>query len=229
MGCDDSYKQHTAVRKNFNPRTHRGVRLYHLNLLHSQAIFQSTHPSWGATIKNSKAYIYCKISIHAPIVGCDNLFPVFTQTTSLFQSTHPSWGATFLVLEISTFFKISIHAPIVGCDAFAPLNNDVSSSFQSTHPSWGATCSLVTIETTSGISIHAPIVGCDGGETIWITYHIIFQSTHPSWGATESSDILFAITDDFNPRTHRGVRPSSRLTRAREFLISIHAPIVGCD
>ena len=79
---------------NFNPRTHRGVRLpfgiYH----YSYALFQSTHPSWGATSKNYDVkndidgfqsthpswgatnshlmkHMRERISIHAPIVGCD--------------------------------------------------------------------------------------------------------------------------------------------------------------
>ena len=34
---------------------------------------------------------------------------------------------------------------------------------------------------------------------------------------------------DFNPRTHRGVRPLSQWTKEDIIEISIHAPIVGCD
>ena len=55
--------------------------------------FQSTHPSWGATIALT-----------------------FQFSRLRFQSTHPSWGATtprFIAIQ-SDF--ISIHAPIVGCD-----------------------------------------------------------------------------------------------------------------
>ena len=33
--------------------------------------FQSTHPSWGATLYNAEIDDNKKISIHAPIVGCD--------------------------------------------------------------------------------------------------------------------------------------------------------------
>ena len=38
---------------NFNPRTHRGVRLFTLLFTHYHYVFQSTHPSWGATL-----YVY---------------------------------------------------------------------------------------------------------------------------------------------------------------------------
>ena len=33
----------------FNPRTHRGVRPQVYSLEHHSRLFQSTHPSWGAT------------------------------------------------------------------------------------------------------------------------------------------------------------------------------------
>ena len=57
---------------NFNPRTHRGVRL--------------RRQSEGIRLSN--------ISIHAPIVGCD-----------------------LTIKELITYIsRISIHAPIVGCD-----------------------------------------------------------------------------------------------------------------
>ncbi len=125
------------------------------------------------------------ISIHAPIVGCDNRTNGPSESSARFQSTHPSWGATMPTT----------------------VKDSSSSQFQSTHPSWGATiweiqqiCRLiyfnprthrgVRLLSTSillcfiWISIHAPIVGCDLPPFGWLT-------------------------------------PTS--------LISIHAPIVGCD
>ena len=58
-------------------------------------IFQSTHPSWGATICFDISYLNIRISIHAPIVGCDAP-----------------------VMRVMAVYAISIHAPIVGCDIF---------------------------------------------------------------------------------------------------------------
>ena len=59
-------------------------------------LFQSTHPSWGATEykKLEEEYSFLKISIHAPIVGCD-------------INIHH---------QMEKYISISIHAPIVGCD-----------------------------------------------------------------------------------------------------------------
>ena len=56
----------------------------------------------------------------------------------------------------------------------------------------------------------------------------VFQSTHPLRGATlrmcaESS------TTDFNPRTPCGVRPGRYAGICRDCIISIHAPLAGCD
>ena len=173
-----------------------------------QNLFQSTHPSWGATKEYTLRYCHCNISIHAPIVGCDCSMRGSVVVNALFQSTHPSWGATGFLFGIR----------------FSTLR------FQSTHPSWGATLLKFMLFSTPLISIHAPIVGCDMANAIELGKAIIFQSTHPSWGATVSTSptirsmqfqsthpswgatvVVLSINCcdvNFNPRTHRGVRPS---------------------
>ena len=108
-------------------------------------LFQSTHPSWGATLQPYSAYI----------------------DSSIFQSTHPSWGATISTASAVFPPHISIHAPIVGCDILListmkvkrdfnprthrgvrlqlilyPIRIDL---FQSTHPSWGATSLFLSL------------------------------------------------------------------------------------
>ena len=64
------------------------------SVTHASALFQSTHPVWGATALHQFHPCLGQISIHAPRVGCDS--PVFpTQAGNpQFQSTHPVWGAT---------------------------------------------------------------------------------------------------------------------------------------
>ena len=146
---------------------------------------------------------------------------------------------------------ISIHAPRVGCDVDcavfggnklhfnprtpcgvrqAPSSRIVKSNqFQSTHPVWGATgvricgCSFVRI------SIHAPRVGCDPFFQVWVSASIQFQSTHPVWGATRSNPSTASYAVLFQS-TH----PVWGATRGNShdyysFVISIHAPRVGCD
>ena len=95
MGSD--YKAHGQVRahrRNFNPRSPHGERLSNSKNSLTQIIFQSTLPAWGATIPPHAPRANKGISIHAPRMGSDELFPVLPQEAVRFQSTLPAWGAT---------------------------------------------------------------------------------------------------------------------------------------
>ena len=80
-----------------------------------------------------------EISIHAPIVGCDEKENVISNIQII--SIHaPIVGCDFGGLRQKTLsMEISIHAPIVGCDKSGIANLPSNLVFQSTHPSWGAT------------------------------------------------------------------------------------------
>ena len=172
-------------------------------------VFQSTHPSWGATLYDICRGMLWLISIHAPIVGCDlsigirfhqkeNFNPrthrgvrlnvaVAIRNTCKFQSTHPSWGATTLGHPRWTAITLfqSTH-PSWGATV-RNYRTAWKNQFQSTHPSWGATSRTGKQLYQLAISIHAPIVGCD--MTFKACLYVVvfgFQSTHPSWGATSS-------------------------------------------
>ena len=95
MGCDRSTHQCLRVIRNFNPRTHRGVRPYCWTV----AVFVSS------------------ISIHAPIVGCDLLIIDEAQEYTDISIHAPIVGCDKDTYEASVKAdNISIHAPIVGCD-----------------------------------------------------------------------------------------------------------------
>ena len=122
-----------------------------------------------------------RISIHAPIVGCDQSSLELFLNPKIFQSTHPSWGATLTRESFRNPLNISIHAPIVGCDdhfyvyrihagyfnprthrGVRPYTSDDHyhyKIFQSTHPSWVRPQRFCNLTPDSSISIHAPIVG----------------------------------------------------------------------
>ena len=127
-------------------------------------------------------------------------------TVTIFQSTHPSWGATKELRDTIMYYFISIHAPIVGCDITLGAKKYAFLQFQSTHPSWGATWAVVA--KCISLSDFNPRThrGVRHKEALAKEVRLIFQSTHPSWGATIEDSKEF-----------------------RRFLISIHAPIVGCD
>ena len=81
---------------------------------------------------------------------------------------------------------------------------------------------------TLTISIHAPIVGCDLMSVYVIGIPFDFNPrTHR--GVRPCGSVKVFSPNDFNPRTHRGVRLPLFGWLTPTSLISIHAPIVGCD
>ena len=56
--------------------------------------FQSTHPLRDATLNQQKQFLIKKISIHAPLTGCDISTNTHVLHQTLFQSTHPLRDAT---------------------------------------------------------------------------------------------------------------------------------------
>ena len=103
-------------KRHFNPRTPCGVRLCKRDARSLGFQFQSTHPLRGATILREQGHAHDRISIHAPLAGCDWNPPVDsafirhfnprtpcgvrlqrrlqTRSSFSFQSTHPLRGAT---------------------------------------------------------------------------------------------------------------------------------------
>ena len=118
-----------------------------------------------------------------------------TPTVDQFQSTHPARGATFRCLDKKPLFGFQSTHPARGATRRYVCTNE-GWRFQSTHPARGATSGHVAhLRLDAIISIHAPREGCD----------ICSQRARaPSW--------------NFNPRTPRGVRPMSSLSRSRASL-----------
>ena len=123
--------------------------------------------------------------------------------------------------------NISIHAPLAGCDV--PDDKD--------------TCVVM-------ISIHAPLAGCDMcvcGSTAWrshfnprtpcgvrqragreIRRSVYFNPRTPC-GVRRRTPAPCVVRCNFNPRTPCGVRQIPNAYFYTLFLISIHAPLAGCD
>ena len=186
----------------FNPRTPHGVRPGDVLQLRLFMVFQSTHPSRGATIDSTCYVGGLVISIHAPLTGCD--------TTC--ECSPASSG-------------ISIHAPLTGCDGSPLATRSNAFLFQSTHPSRGATLPEINHCAIFVISIHAPLTGCDRGQYLWGINIARFQSTHPSRGATVNYTVGNRSGTDFNPRTPHGVRRHPGLQQsARGFHFNPRTP-----
>ena len=105
------------LRDNFNPRTPYGMRpsqpRHRIYLNHD---FNPRTPYGMRLIYSVQLFQRLKISIHAPLTGCD--------------------------VDISDFKKgitISIHAPLTGCDGSTTMSGCSANKFQSTHPLRDAT------------------------------------------------------------------------------------------
>ena len=139
VGCDWLGMVRFMRYRNFNPRTHRGVRLIKWTLS-TRIIYFNPRTHRGVRLKSerrSKNKLR-SISIHAPIVGCD--FSCAYRSASSFISIHaPIVGCDVLAsVKRAMHTNISIHAPIVGCDIRRIIIIWLKTKFQSTHPSWGA-------------------------------------------------------------------------------------------
>ena len=115
-GCDFLSSKLMFANEHFNPRTPCGVRLISGVAPVSPVTFQSTHPLRGATVQLGVQRAERRISIHAPLAGCDCRPSRGSRHGLTFQSTHPLRGAT-------SCRSFSIHCSV----------------FQSTHPLRGAT------------------------------------------------------------------------------------------
>ena len=94
VGCDALKPKFPMVILYFNPRTHRGVRLYVDVRKTSQYDFNPRTHRGVRPKRGAQQHERQTISIHAPIVGCDQSKKFPYNQHILFQSTHPSWGAT---------------------------------------------------------------------------------------------------------------------------------------
>ena len=72
-GCDFDFCCLRTGARDFNPRTPCGVRPLGNEGLTIASVFQSTHPLRGATDTKQRLSGGEKISIHAPLAGCDFL------------------------------------------------------------------------------------------------------------------------------------------------------------
>ena len=149
-----------------------------------------------------------RISIHAPLAGCDVRAAARFVPIIDFNPRTPCGVRPLQAYNDEMMAGISIHAPLAGCDVcargrfgrarhFNPRTpcgvrhwstyaNYIYKAFQSTHPLRGATFLLIFLPYFLTISIHAPLAGCDDD--------------------VDRNAIFF---DNFNPRTPCGVRRST--------------------
>ena len=160
----------------------------------------------GATQGGAQLDLPAIISIHAPLAGCDLVEAPAVIRRLQFQSTHPLRGATG-----------------------NPRDRGGRQAFQSTPPLRGATAHhhstrriAADFNPRTPCGVRPVVLGSPD-------QNAIFQSTHPLRGATLMMYWCCAAHPHFNPRTPCGVRPDLAHDDQRWGIISIHAPLAGCD
>ena len=123
----------------FNPRTPCGVRRRSIAFAKMLIPFQSTHPLRGATPAAHSVLLIFRISIHAPLAGCDQALAEFGISMADFNPRTPCGVRPRERGKLQRRLGISIHAPLAGCDLRLDFINAFFVPFQSTHPLRGAT------------------------------------------------------------------------------------------
>ena len=147
--------------------------------------FQSTLPTWGATLLDTCLYFFTSVSIHAPHVGSD-----------------------IFAVKKHVYTNVSIHAPHVGSDVLFNIGFLFNGSFNPRSPRGERLrvtykqkprhccfnprsprgerrgCCRGYHLISNYVSIHAPHVGSDKIMLLVVLQLEMFQSTLPTWGAT---------------------------------------------
>ncbi len=190
------------------------------------------------------------ISIHAPLAGCDGQTSAsgnaqadfnprtpcgvrlvrveLTPPDDVFQSTHPLRGATLVLALHFDFLNISIHAPLAGCDLSTHIRVAAEKNFNPRTPCGVRLAHERYSRAHRDISIHAPLAGCDSPWPPAIRTHTNFNPRTPC-GVRQNSCYSSICQSNFNPRTPCGVRRRRHGVRHVVRVISIHAPLAGCD
>ena len=152
-----------------------------------RALFQSTHPSRGATVLCDANTPELLISIHAPLTGCD-------------RGSVPVWpvGCNFNPRTPHGVRPPPVSVASSGAGNFNPRTpHGVRRIWQ---------CKIIENCDFNPRTPHGVRLPTEKSTTKATT----FQSTHPSRGATAQPRLSGAPKKDFNPRTPHGVRPQHK-------------------
>ncbi len=203
-----------------------------LLFIHASPSFQSTPPSREATNGVVSRGAAPSISIHASLAGGDHCLTGDTLVCTVFQSTPPSREATVhCVFNTVPNRCISIHASLAGGD-FRLLGNFCKAVDFNPRLPHGRRLRLgLRVDFHQPISIHASLAGGDDSHSSASSQSLLaFQSTPPSREATSVYSVPDRSMQYFNPRLPRGRRLLLIYLSVNIcFFISIHASLAGGD
>ena len=171
------------LRCDFNPRTPCGVR-----------------PAALATLIKT-----AKISIHAPLAGCDKTHPPCAKACRYFNPRTPCGVRRVVLRNTITKIDISIHAPLAGCDPCSGISFRAAHDFNPRTPCGVRLRVGLFLDGKLDFNPRTPC-GVRPASISRVSGVQVFQSTHPLRGATEWQIVVLYLYE-----------------------ISIHAPLAGCD
>ena len=204
-GATDCFITSYKLRSHFNPRTPCGVRPSDCSMKSHAKYFNPRTPCGVRhCLPPLSQYPAIFQSTH-PLRGATEKYQEGYSYHEKFQSTHPLRGATRWILRCRIHYKYFNPRTPCGVRPRHDRRAICGMRFQSTHPLRGATplpCQLF--------------------------YQKQFQSTHPLRGATESTvTVIVALKFQSTHPLRGATAPRGRCNA--DILISIHAPLAGCD
>ena len=204
----------------------------------------------GATPGQHAPQLTGRISIHAPLAGCDYTpsapsgsrdfhfnprtpcgvrrvrWSALCPARWYFNPRTPCGVRQEVQHGFSRVIVISIHAPLAGCDQFHRSWYTWDSPFQSTHPLRGATASVHRGYYGHNISIHAPLAGCDRSHVQPSVSRPNFNP-RPPCGVRRRYHCDGSAAGNFNPRTPCGVRRTAMGKQSGFLLFQSTHPLRG--
>ena len=125
----------TRRREHFNPRTPDGVRLAVLDILIRLRRISIHAPLTGCDISFNGKVMMIWISIHAPLTGCDPFYKFCCGHKNPISIHAPLTGCDWRASRaVSAALEISIHAPLTGCDEPATIAKATAQNFNPRTP-----------------------------------------------------------------------------------------------
>ncbi len=145
-----------------------------------------------------------------------------------FLLTHPLRGATIVYQNLLKNKQISTHTPLTGCNRSFHQKGATMVRFLLTHPSRGATRTAVFgVCKERHFYSHTPH-GVQHDKSVERHNLKNFYSHTPHGVQQNLASIAFEI-GDFYSHTPHGVQHNIRFNTRRNYNISTHTPLTGCN
>ena len=156
-----------------------------------------------------------KISIHAPLAGCDKTHPPCAKACRYFNPRTPCGVRRVVLRNTITKIDISIHAPLAGCDPCSGISFRAAHDFNPRTPCGVRLRVGLFLDGKLDFNPRTPC-GVRPASISRVSGVQVFQSTHPLRGATaktyKENCTFFELADKLSARI-AAKKPSARADR----------------